>query len=80
MLEGDDWFALPDQTRLTWAEIRSAVDAEQSRLSRIVADIGAGRVQASLPDAERFDLVLGITCHAVYHAGQVQLIKRLRAE
>jgi len=80
VLEGDDWFALPDQTRLTWAEIRSAVDAEQSRLSRIVADIGAGRVQPSLPDAERFDLVLGITCHAVYHAGQVQLIKRLRAE
>ncbi|PYV19915.1 MAG: hypothetical protein DMG07_00875 [Acidobacteria bacterium] len=80
VLEGDDWFALPDQTRLTWAEIRSAVDAEQSRLSRIVADICAGRVQPSLPDAERFDLVLGITCHAVYHAGQVQLIKRLRAE
>jgi hypothetical protein len=23
--------------------------------------------------------VLGITCHAVYHAGQVQLIKRLHA-
>ena len=80
VLEGDDWFALTDQTRLTWAEIRSAVDAEQSRLSRIVADICAGRVQPSLPDAERFDLVLGITCHAVYHAGQVQLIKRLRAE
>jgi hypothetical protein len=26
---------------------------------------------------ERFALVLGITCHAVYHAGQIQLIKRL---
>jgi hypothetical protein len=25
-----------------------------------------------------FDIVLGIACHAVYHAGQVQLIKRLR--
>jgi hypothetical protein len=22
-------------------------------------------------------VVLGITCHAVYHAGQIQLIKRL---
>jgi hypothetical protein len=26
---------------------------------------------------ERFGLVLGVTCHAVYHAGQIQLIKRL---
>jgi hypothetical protein len=25
-------------------------------------------------------VVLGITCHAVYHAGQIQLIKRLRAK
>ena len=28
-------------------------------------------------EPEPFDLVLGITCHAIYHAGQVQLIKRL---
>ena len=27
--------------------------------------------------AERFNLVLGITCHAVYHAGQVQLISEV---
>jgi hypothetical protein len=32
-----------------------------------------------MTDAERFNLVLGISCHAVYHAGQVQLIKRLHA-
>jgi hypothetical protein len=29
-------------------------------------------------DGGRFDLVLGITGHAIYHAGQIQLIKRLR--
>ena len=38
-----------------------------------------GKVVARTPaDAERFDLILGITCHAVYHAGQIQLIKRLK--
>jgi len=31
-----------------------------------------------LPERERFDLVLGITCHAIYHAGQIQLVKALR--
>ena len=49
-------------------------------MATAIADIRVGRAQSSLTDAERFDLVLGITCHAVYHAGQVQLIKRLGAE
>lgn len=40
-------------------------------LAAVVAD--------TQPDAERFNLVLGITCHAIYHAGQVQLLKRLNA-
>ena len=80
VLEGDDWFALPDRSKLAWPAIRAVVDAEQHSLATVIADIGAGRVQPPLTDAECFDLVLGITCHAVYHAGQVQLIKRLRAE
>jgi hypothetical protein len=77
VLAGDDWFALPDQSQLAWPDIRATVEAEQRRLAGIVADIGAGRVQSPLGEGERFDLVLGITCHAIYHAGQVQLIKRL---
>ncbi len=43
------------------------------------ADLGAGRIQSKLSDAERFNLVLGITCHAVYHAGQIQLLKRVHS-
>jgi hypothetical protein len=80
VLEGDDWFILSDQSRVTWPEILRVVDAEQGRLARLVIDIGAGRVPSPLGGAEGFDLVLGITCHAIYHAGQVQLIKRLRDE
>jgi DinB superfamily len=79
LLEGDDWFALPDQTRLAWSAIQPALETEQQRLLAVVAGIDRGRVQSPLTEAERFDLVLGITCHAVYHAGQVQLIKRLHA-
>lgn len=80
VLEGDDWFALPDQPSLTWPEIRSVVVDEQRKLATLVAGIGAGQAQSLLTEAEQFDLVLGITCHAVYHAGQVQLIKRLHAQ
>lgn len=78
VLEGEDWFELSDSTRLTWPRIQSTVEAEQGKLAPVVADIAAGRAQSKLSDAECFNLVLGITCHAVYHAGQIQLLKRLR--
>ena len=77
VLDGEDWFALPDESVLPWPAILAAVETEQQRLAASVADIG-GR-PSPVPDTERFNLVLGITCHAVYHAGQVQLIKRLHA-
>ncbi len=68
VLEGEDWF---DPAGLSWPEIQAVVEEQQSRLAAVVGD--------TEPDAERFNLVLGITCHAIYHAGQVQLLKRLHA-
>lgn len=79
VLEGEDWFELSDSTRLTWPRIQSTVEAEQGKLAAVVADMAAGGAQSKLSDAERFNLVLGITCHAVYHAGQIQLLKRLHS-
>jgi DinB superfamily len=80
VLEGEDWFAVEDETTLAWQTILATVDREQRRLGTLVADIEAGMATSALADAERFNLVLGITCHAIYHAGQIQLIKRLRGE
>jgi hypothetical protein len=79
VLEGDDWFALPDSSVLTWARIRDVVAREQERLAACSAEISAGQSRSPLPETGQFDLVLGITCHAAYHAGQIQLIKRLAA-
>ena len=56
------------------------MDAQQQRLGALVADIETGKVTSPLAHEDRFNLMLGITCHAVYHAGQIQLIKRLRGE
>lgn len=79
VLQGEDWFPLPGPDQLTWKEIVAAVDRQQQRLATLVADIEAGRAGSRLSESERFALVLGITCHAVYHAGQIQLLKRLNA-
>ena len=77
-LAGEDWFALSDGGPLGWAEIASLVERYQTQLVAVVADIAAGRTKSPLSERERFDLVLGITCHAIYHAGQVQLVKALQ--
>jgi hypothetical protein len=78
VLQGEDWFELNERGSLTWPKIQAAVLAEQPRLAKIVADSSSGK-SSSLSDAERLKLILGITCHAIYHAGQIQLIKRLHA-
>jgi DinB family protein len=78
VVDGDDWFELPDGSSLSWKAIQDVVGREQNRLVVTDRDIATGKITSPLSASERFDLVLGITCHAVYHAGQVQLIKKLR--
>jgi hypothetical protein len=80
VLDGEDWFVLPDQRVLPWREIQATLEAQHSGLITLIADIDAGRVHGPMTDGERFRLVLGITCHAVYHAGQVQLLKVFKTQ
>jgi hypothetical protein len=80
LFPGEDWFELAGEDVVAWRTVLATVDSEQRRLGELVAEIAAGRVASPLADAERFNLVLGITCHAVYHAGQIQLIRRLHGE
>lgn len=79
VLEGEDWFDLADERTLSWSRILATVESLQKQLASTVSDIETGKKPSAVSDKERFNLVLGITCHAVYHAGQVQLIKKLAA-
>jgi hypothetical protein len=79
VLEGEDWFEVPDEKRLRWTEISATLAEWQERLAAAIRDLGAGRLRSPLSEREQFDLVLGITCHAIYHAGQIQLLKALGA-
>lgn len=75
-IAGEDWFEL-DAGSIGWDELRDLLAALQLELSRAAADIAAERVVSPMAESDRFDVVLGITGHAIYHAGQIQLIKRL---
>lgn len=75
VLEGDDWFAADSEKTLSWTKIKKTVETQQQKLADVLST-----ATSPLTPAERFDIILGITCHAVYHAGQIQLIKRLAAD
>ncbi len=77
VIEGIDWFELPD-SRISWPDVVSEVEKRQRELSDAIGAIEAGQRRSPLSWREQFDLVLGVTCHAVYHSGQIQLIKVLR--
>ncbi len=79
VLPGEDWFEVADETAFAWSRVIETVEAGQRRLAEVVAAIEGGTSRVPM-DGERLDLIIGITCHAVYHAGQIQLIKRLRRE
>jgi hypothetical protein len=76
-LAGEDWFELTEASRLSWDAIRAALEASHERLRQAVSEIASGARPSPLGEAERLDLVIGITGHAAYHAGQIQLIKKL---
>lgn len=76
-LAGEDWFDLNDGATLSWAVVQATLEAAQDRLSKTVAEIGGGQREPAVGEDDRFALVLGITGHAAYHAGQIQLIKKL---
>ncbi len=77
LLDGEDWFDLPDESSATWDKVRATLSAEQRRLADAVDAVASGSVSSPLGEAERFDQVLGIATHAAYHAGQIQLVKKL---
>jgi hypothetical protein len=77
VLDGEEWFVVDDASTLAWPGAQSALAIEQQTLVDAVDAIAAGKASSPVAPMDRFSLVLGITCHAVYHAGQIQLLKRL---
>jgi hypothetical protein len=76
-LDGEDWFELNSAKALSWAGVTAALEAAQARLADTVASLAGGKGASPLSQQQQEEMVLGITGHAAYHAGQIQLIKKL---
>jgi uncharacterized damage-inducible protein DinB len=81
-LKGSNWFVVP--ASLSQAEWRSHVtllESEHRALRETIVDLPVARLDEVPPGAKvRNDATItGIASHDVYHAGQIQLLKRLHA-
>jgi hypothetical protein len=80
-LKGSNWFTLPDPlSESTWKQYVRFLDAEHRALRETVASFPAGRLHEFPTGGKvRYSTqIYGIALHDVYHAGQIQLLKRMQ--
>jgi hypothetical protein len=73
-IKGSNWFASPTRADDdAWRALVQLLDDEHQLLRDAVASLS----DAELRNAKTLRLVYGVAAHDVYHAGQIQLVKRL---
>jgi DinB superfamily len=80
-LEGSNWFArLLDLSEKAWKADLALLDQEHSKLREAVAGLKPGSLhfRPSTSNLSNLALICGVANHDVYHAGQIQLLKRLQ--
>jgi len=79
-LEGSNWFPRPDAPDPKgWAADVALLGAEHERLRALVAQLSPADLRR-VPKGGQFTvagLVRGAAAHDLYHAGQIQLLKKL---
>jgi uncharacterized damage-inducible protein DinB len=74
-----NWPALPERPdKRAWALDRALLSREHDHLVRVVRRVQASRWNRRLTERWTYgETIVGIAAHEVYHAGQIQLLKRL---
>ena len=81
-LAGSDWFVRPvEASEVAWKADVQLLDDMHAQLRSAVAAL----TDRALPEPTQgtftaADLVAGVTAHDLYHAGQIQLLKRLGSD
>jgi uncharacterized damage-inducible protein DinB len=79
-LEGSDWFARPRADARIWRADLRLLDDCHRQLREAIDGLAAKRLhRAAGGSTTALALVTGIIAHDLYHAGQIQLLKRMRA-
>lgn len=79
-LKGSNWFSAPQSgTPGEWKAARALLQQTHDSLLQTVARFPAARLDRRVHGPwSAFDTILGVALHDIYHAGQIQLLKRLQ--
>ena len=80
ILEGSNWFERTGEpTPTQWREDLALLEQSHRAFREVVASLTPRELTRTPPGAEfdTFGLVSGVAAHDLYHAGQIQLLKRL---
>ena len=78
--KGSNWFPLPDDvSESAWKGELALLDATHRTLRDAISRVDPRTLSRALPGKKtsRAALVTGAAAHDLYHAGQIQLIKRM---
>ena len=75
-----DWPAVPSPTPKAWRDARAALEAASDELRASIARMSDKKLQTKRPGATGtfYDLAHGQVQHALYHAGQMAVLKKGR--
>jgi hypothetical protein len=78
-LEGSNWFARDGRAGdAAWKRDVALLDQTHAELREAIASMSAHDLhRRDREPVTNFDLIAGIAAHDLYHAGQIQLLKRL---
>jgi len=76
-LKGSNWFECGDLNEAGWRRIVGLLDEQHESLRAAIETLTDRDLARKLGTMTIRDLVMGIISHDVYHAGQINLIKRM---
>lgn len=80
-IAGSNWFTLPSRlSGEVWKSYVRLLEQGHRALRAAIAEFPASQLHATPPKSKvsNLDIIQGIAAHDLYHAGQIQLLKRLQ--
>ena len=77
-LKGTDWFPRPQTvSKAAWEEDLRLLDGEHLKLREAIESLSEKDLDRESGELTLAALIRGVTAHDLYHAGQIQLLKRI---
>jgi hypothetical protein len=80
-MKGSDWIKSPERpSEKEWKKAKSIFGKYHKLLQEAIRELAPAKLYLKMPDSklQYIDIVLGVAAHDLYHAGQIQILKRFQ--